>query len=318
MGPDTKDDRGFEELRREVIESRNLVIKTDNLLKNLHAELKMVSKRQEDFQRRQWLSSAAAYGLFVGLCAAFAVTYAGAKASASGAVRERLEQQLRTSSAELEQLKRAQGIAAGAQRAAEQVYTLMTTLEGEERLKGVDELAKLELQRLSTLERQLLSETADRLRREVGQTLLERGKAAYRRSDFPGAVEALTRFLALKPSSGDALDASFFLGVSLYHVRRYEESISALERFIGEDKRAKTRDYAMLMLAQAYQQVGTHQKAIDLTREALATYPDTEFSAQLKGRLSASKRALAPTETAAVQPGAVEAAAVPPTTPEPP
>ena len=44
----TETDKGLDDIRREVIESRNLVIKTDNLLKNLHAELKVVGKRQEE------------------------------------------------------------------------------------------------------------------------------------------------------------------------------------------------------------------------------------------------------------------------------
>ena len=52
------------EIRKEVIEARNLVIKTDNVLKNLHAEVKAVSKRHEDWQRKQWISSGVAYALF--------------------------------------------------------------------------------------------------------------------------------------------------------------------------------------------------------------------------------------------------------------
>ena len=39
-------DRDFAELKREIIESRNLIIKTDNLLKNLQAELKNVAKKK--------------------------------------------------------------------------------------------------------------------------------------------------------------------------------------------------------------------------------------------------------------------------------
>src|SRR5947209_15772273 len=71
-------EKGFDEIRREVIESRNLVIKTDNLLKNLHAEVKMVGKRQEDFQKRQFLSSAVAYALFAAIAIAGAIVVSSA------------------------------------------------------------------------------------------------------------------------------------------------------------------------------------------------------------------------------------------------
>jgi len=60
-------ERDLSELRREVIESRNLVIKTDNLLKNLHAELKQMGRKQELFEKRHMTTSVAAYFLFAAL-----------------------------------------------------------------------------------------------------------------------------------------------------------------------------------------------------------------------------------------------------------
>jgi len=48
-------------LRKEVIEARNLVIKTDNLLKNMHAEIKKMGARQDEFAKRRFWSSGTAY-----------------------------------------------------------------------------------------------------------------------------------------------------------------------------------------------------------------------------------------------------------------
>src|SRR5512138_313608 len=79
------------EIRKEVIEARNLVIKTDNLLKNLHAEVKAVGKRHEDFQRRQWISSGVAYALFAMLAVGGAVMVTRTSTSTADAERERLE-----------------------------------------------------------------------------------------------------------------------------------------------------------------------------------------------------------------------------------
>ena len=66
-------------LRREVIEARNLVIKTDNLLKNLHAELKQMGRKHEEQEKRHWMTSVAAYIGFVVLAAAGAIAYANAE-----------------------------------------------------------------------------------------------------------------------------------------------------------------------------------------------------------------------------------------------
>ncbi len=242
-------DKGLEEIRREVIESRNLVIKTDNLLKNLHAELKLVGKRQEDFQKRQWISSAVAYALFAALCIGGAVMVASARTAAATGERESLQKKNGELGTQLEKLNGEMGATEQARRAAADVSRMMTTLPGDERLKGIDALVKLDTSRLSPLEKQGLQAQAELLRKEIGQTAYERGKNAFRRQEYPAAVSDLSRFLAMNPGKDEALDASYFLGASYTQVRKPDLAIPHLARFITEDKRSKTRDYAMLLLA---------------------------------------------------------------------
>ena len=64
-------------------------------------------------------------------------------------------------------------------------------------------------------------------------------------------MEDLTRFMAMNPNQEDALDTSFFLGASLVQVRKPELAIPHLTRFITEDKKSKSRDYAMLLASRA-------------------------------------------------------------------
>ena len=66
-------------LRKEVIEARNLVIKTDNLLKNLHAELKQMGRKHDEQEKRHWMTSVTAYVAFAILAAAGAFAYARAE-----------------------------------------------------------------------------------------------------------------------------------------------------------------------------------------------------------------------------------------------
>src|SRR5687767_2042544 len=115
-------EKGLDEVRREVIEARNLVIKTDNLLKNLHAELKMVGKRQDDFQKRQWISSGVAYGAFAIICAAGALLLSGVKASSANAEKAKLEKQTAELTAQVEKQKAEANAQAQAERAASDVY----------------------------------------------------------------------------------------------------------------------------------------------------------------------------------------------------
>src|ERR1700759_4894 len=76
-------DRGEESemalLRKEVVESRNLVIKNDNLLKNLHAELKLMGRKHDEQERRHWMTSVPADIAFATSAAVGAVAYARAE-----------------------------------------------------------------------------------------------------------------------------------------------------------------------------------------------------------------------------------------------
>jgi TolA-binding protein len=294
------------EIRKEVVEARNLVIKTDNLLKNLHAELKLVGKRQEDFQKRSYLSSGVAYALFAILCIGAAWAISSARTSTATGERERLEKTVAELTTQMDKQRAESSASQSAERSAAEVYKLMTTLPGDERLKGIDALVKLDTSRLSSLEKQALNDRAVSLRREVGDSAFERGKSAFRRNEMPNVVSELSRFLAMNPAQGDMLDASFFLGTAYNQLKKHDQAVPLLSRFVEGDRKSKTRDYAMLLLAQSLQETNQMQKGLDLIRDAIATYPNSEFAPQMRGRLATIKRAMNP-EAAA--PGAATAGA---------
>jgi TolA-binding protein len=286
-------EKELSDIRREVIESRNLVIKTDNLLKNLHAELKAVGKRQEDFEKRQWLSSAVAYILFVALVGAGAGLFVTARGTAAKEERERLEKQVAELSGQAEKQKGDSHAALLAQRQAAEVYKLMTTLPGDERLRGVDELVKLDQNRLSALEKQALADRAALLRKEIGQAELERGRAAFRKNDAQQAVSELSRFLAMNPTPEEGSEASFLLGAAYQQLHKHDQAIPYLARYVTNEKKAKQRDYAMLLLATSYQESGQLDRAADTARDAIGTYPNSDYLPQLRARLTVAKRLMA-------------------------
>ena len=307
MSPEAKPEgaeRELAEIRREVIEARNLVIKTDNLLKNLHAEVKMVGKRQEDFQKRQWISSAAAYVGFAVLCVAGAIGISSARTAGANSERDELQKQVADLSSQVQKIRADQTAQAQAQRQAGEVYKLMTTLSGDDRLKGVDELVKLDTSKLSPLEKKALDDRAELLRREIGQAAYERGKAAFRKSDMEETAKELSRFMAMNPDPTTSLDAQFFLGVAYNQLKRHDKAVPLLQHFADEDKKSKTRDYAMLLLAQSYQETNQLEKAAETVRAAMADYPASQFAAQFRGRLSTVKRLQGGEPEVAVAPAA--------------
>jgi len=275
----------FDEIRREVIESRNMTIKTDNALKSLHAELKIVSGQQDAFQKRTWFSTGAAYVVFSALCVAGVIVISNARAASANGERERLEKQVSELNGTIERLKNEANASQAAEQSALQVYKSMTTLPGEERLKGIDALSKLDQTKLSPFAKLVLQERAVLLRKEVGGAVLEKGKAAFRRQEWAETINQLNRFLTMDPLPEDALDASFFLGNALFQSRKYTEAIPVLTRFVDGDKKARLRDFAMLMLMQSHDMTGNKDAAVGIAKDALATYPASEFRNQFVGRL---------------------------------
>jgi len=58
-------DEELRELKREIIETRGLIIRTNNLTNALSADLKSIAKRQQGYERRLVWNSASAYIVFV-------------------------------------------------------------------------------------------------------------------------------------------------------------------------------------------------------------------------------------------------------------
>jgi tetratricopeptide (TPR) repeat protein len=138
----------------------------------------------------------------------------------------------------------------------------------------------------------------------LGEAAFERGKGAYRRGDMATTAEELNRFMTMGPSEPEKLEASFYLGAALSQLRKHEQAIPYLERFISGDRRAKTRDAAMLMLTTSYEQSGKPEKAVELARDAIGSYPNSDLVPMLKIRLSSAKRMVAGNNASAAVPAA--------------
>lgn len=302
-------DKELIEIRKEVIESRNLVIKTDNLLKSLHAEVKGFGKRQEDFERRQWLSSSVAYLLFVVLTATAALVVSAVRGSVAKGENVRLQKAIDQLTATREKEHGDLQLAQATSRGAAEAYRQMTTASGDDRLKGAEAIAKLDLSRLTPLEKQALTDRSEALRNEIGQAALDRGKAAFRKNDMKTAIQELERFLSMNPPESDSVEASYYLGVAYSVSKQHQQAVAQLARFVAQDKKAKSRDYAMLLLAHSYEQIGELEKAAQIAREALSTYPHSDFSTQFRTRLRAVQRGMAGGAGAGMAPSAGKAPA---------
>jgi TolA-binding protein len=298
----TDNQKFLDDIRREVIEARNMTIKTDNALKSLHAELKVVSQSQDQFQKRTWFSTGMAYLVFAALAVGAAVLVSGARASNATAERERLEKQTGDLNGTIDKLRADASAATASEQSALQVYKMMTSLPGDERLKGIDALQKLDTSKLSAFTKAALQDRATILRKEVGEIILEKGKSAFRRQEWPESITQLNRFLSMNPAADEALDAEFFLGNAYFQMKKFDEALKHLTKFADGDKKARTRDFALVMIMQSYDMLGNREQAAATARDAYQTYPNSDFRNQFIGRLQRNTKPKTGEGTPAVSP----------------
>ncbi|HXX29967.1 MAG TPA: tetratricopeptide repeat protein [Myxococcaceae bacterium] len=278
------------DIRREVIESRNLVIRTDNQLKTLHAEVKGVGRRLEEAQRRQRLASAVAYGIFALLAVGAGLAVSSVRAALAAHEQERLSRELGEARAALDLWKSRAAAGEVASEEAARATELLDAGTAADRRSAISALARIDQGRLSPLERSAIQELLARARREAGVEAIDHALKASRRGEPGAAVDELSAFLALDPPDPEALEASFLLGAALARTGRPAEAIPLLTRVVERERRVRTREEALALLALAYEQTGRPERAVEIARAALEASPASPWAPSFRARLTAARR----------------------------
>jgi TolA-binding protein len=296
-------ERELADLRKEVLEARNLVIKTDNLLKNIHAEVKLVAKKGEDYYRRTWFSSAVAYLIFFGFSIAVAILAARASVSSEKAEKERVQAEASLAKKKVEELsakisksRQEAELARGATEQAFAAYLMLTAGSDENRLKGVDAIAKLDRSRLNALNQKALDDRAGSLKAELAKSAYQRGNIAYNRHDMKNVLVEFRRYLTLNPQGSEAISAAYMAGVAAHQMQEWKTSIPFLERYLSVPKLQKNGGYAHFLLGQSYEQVGDFAQAMATYEKGIADYSASRYTGPMRQKLRALKSAKESTE----------------------
>lgn len=284
-------ERALGEIRKEIIETRNLVIRNDNLLKSFGSDLKMVGKKQEAFERKQWLSSAIAYLLFVALASGGAVL-----ASQGYVAKAKSDIEALTAKAEEATLaaQRAQDELARAREASQAALAAYQKLEGgsaADREEAVAAIQAVDRAKISRLEARALDDRARTVIQDLANEKFDSGRAAYRRQDWRGAVADLGKAMSLWPEHPSAPENAFFLGSAAMETREYAIAEENLTRYIDESKGRGNKDYAYLLLSNAQEALGKRAEAEATIRRGIERFPSSRFAPQMRRKLNALRRA---------------------------
>jgi hypothetical protein len=157
-------DDELREIKREIVESRGLIIKTNNLTNALAADLKSISKRQIGFERRAFWNSASANLLFVVVVIGVVKLAWDARVDAVQGETRGARDKLGRMETEIKEMQRKNDERVRAESAAAAFYELVRAERRQEIIEGFENLRK---EPLTRAELAFFSDAVDEARGEL-------------------------------------------------------------------------------------------------------------------------------------------------------
>ena len=271
------------DLKTEIVESRNLTIKTDHLVKNLGSDVRQIGRRQEKYEKRYVFNSVVAYILFsVLIFAGLYLAFQSQVAREREAVLARdvriadLHDRVAELEAELDRRKDAE----------EQAYTLYRLVEDNRRDEVLTSFPQARGKLVNRAEVELLRREVQRINVELARAEFEEGVEAFRTRKWEKARDALLKSLKHIDKPDYAMELNYKLGMSQFSLKDFNAAAEHLREATRHEQRKELRNETMWHLAVALDNEGRASEA----RPAYEAY--VKRFAYDKRALSAQKRVL--------------------------
>lgn len=265
---DTDDE--IREIKKEIIESRGLIIKTNNLTNSLAADIKSIAKRQAGYERRFNWNSAVAYVLFATL------SFVGLKAWSDVRIHE-IESEKTELTQEVEELRR--DLAEETRRAEERAraeakaaeyYDLIRKKKREKVVQGFDDIRETQL---SNAELAFFRDTVDRFRTDLSVDAYQRGLGLMRTARYSEAAESFQEAMRLADEGAHIPDVKLNLGKALLRLGRPGEASVLAEEVFKQKEDRELQDDAAWLLSHCAEELGDLDEARDMVRTFIRRWP---------------------------------------------
>ena len=281
--PANMEEYELEEIKREIVESRSLSIKTNNLINALAADLKSIAKRQQGYERRVFVNSATAYAVTIAVVLVFVKlawdirleTVRGESRESRDSVAQ-FEKELKTLQAREETRARVN-------RRAAEFHQLITLNKRRELIEGFPEIAKLEL---SPTERSVFEAAVERARNELSLIAYQNGLDHARMGRFHEAQQAFRESLKYKTDAAHTPQANLQLGRALVKLGMHREAIPILMQLSEASADREVMDEATKSLAEAQLDIKAWNDAKNTLRAFIRRFPASPHINDVKGKLA--------------------------------
>ena len=257
-------DEEIREIKKEIIESRGLTIKTNNLINSLGADIKSIAKRQAGYERRfNWNGA-------VFLVTVAAISFVGLKLASDARIRE-IESEmssLRRQVTELEtdladETRRAEERARAETRAS-RFYDLIRRQRRSEVVSGYPEITE---ENLSQAEEAFFRDTYDRFRLDLSIAAYQNGLELMRNERYAEAAEKFQESIRLRDEAAHIPSVKYQLARALRQLGRQSEAMVYARQVIEQQVDRELQDDATWLLSRCAEELAD----IDTAREALRT-----------------------------------------------
>jgi TolA-binding protein len=276
-------DDELREIKREIIESRGLVIKTNNLTNALSADIKSIAKRQQGYERRLAWNSATAYVVFVVVVFAALKFAVDARVDAIEANSKHLRDENARLGQDLDAARRREAERQAAELEAAKFYDLFKQGKRADLIKGWE---AMRTKPLSKAEAQFLADAVDKAKSEQAALLYVQGLDSVHLQRWQEAATAFEESLHYGENSAVAPQAKLQLASAYRKLRKQREAIPLLEQLADSSTDKDAQDDALELLAWCQTEIESYEDAKNTWRTLLRRFPDSHFAPEAKLALS--------------------------------
>ena len=273
----------LEEIKREIVESRSLSIKTNNLINGLTAHVNSIAKRQQTYERQLRWNSVAAYVVTVAVLLITGKVIVDARVESIRASTKDQQDTVARLTTEVSRLRKIEELRnRDGQRSAE-LYQLVIGRKHAQLLKRYSEVEELTLTRT---EQELFKTARDTARAQLSIRRYSEGLDHVRTQRWHEAEQALRQALNYRPNAAHSNNAQLQLAKALRALGRQKDAVPILTKLSESSPDREIMDDSTLLLAESQVELNAYTDAKATLRTYIRRFPNSPTVYTVRRRLA--------------------------------
>ncbi len=273
----------LEEIRREIVESRSLSIKTNNLVNALSADVNSIAKRQQNYERSLRWNSGIAYVVTTVILMLVGKIVVDARVETVRAQTSDQSEELTQLTKENESLRARVDTEHRDENKAFELYRLVSQGDHAALLKAREEIEALQLTKTEKL---VFDAARERARTELSLQRYQEGLDHVRTRRWHEAEQALSASVKYKADAAHSPNARLQLARAMRALGRQREAIPMLIKLFEASPDKEVMDDAALQLAECQVDIEAYNDAKATLRAFLRRFPSSPFVNDARSKLA--------------------------------